>query len=219
MAGQTEHGRILTTAAKEALLPLGFKRKGVSRVYLSDEGLWSCVVEFQSSGFSKGSYLNVAVHWLWTTYDHISFDYGGRIGGFVAFENAEQFAEGSRKLASSAASAVQDLRRTFASTHDIARVLVEAEQDKVRQGSGGCWGAFNAAVASGLNGETATAQALFMSVAQGDASQQWVRERQTDALRLAEITKDPSLFRETIMARVAASRARLKMTGEIAAPS
>ncbi len=65
MAQTNEHGRIIAAVAKSALAPLGFRRKGASRVWLADHGFWLDVVEFQPSGFSKGSYCNVAVHWLW----------------------------------------------------------------------------------------------------------------------------------------------------------
>ena len=219
MTGRAEHDRVLAAAAREVLGSIGLRRKGTSRIYLSDEGIWSCIVEFQPSAFSAGSYLNVAAHWLWTADSHISLDYGGRVGDFLAFGDPEGFAEASRRLALSAVPAVQQLRRTFASIRDIAHFLVKAERDQAEQGSGGGWGAFNAAVASGLVGNAATAQAPFTNVAQGDASQPWMRERQAEALRLAEMTNNPGLFRATIMARVAATRSRLKMTGEVAALS
>jgi hypothetical protein len=51
-----EHGRIIATAAKETLGPLGFYRKGRSRVWLCDHGFWLGVVEFQPSGFAKGGH-------------------------------------------------------------------------------------------------------------------------------------------------------------------
>jgi hypothetical protein len=53
------HDRIIADAAKAALGPLGFKRKGRSRTWLADHGWWLTVVEFQPSAWSKGSYLNV----------------------------------------------------------------------------------------------------------------------------------------------------------------
>jgi len=219
MAGRAEQDRILAEAAKEVLLPLGLMRKGKSRTYLSDEGIWSCVVEFQPSGFSKGSSLNVAAHWLWTTNEHISFDFSfgfaGRVGhDFIQFRTPEQFAEDSRRLSRQAVEPVRKLRSTFRSIHDIARVLVEVERENARSGRGGCWGAFNGAVACGLAGDAATARALFLSVANGDVSSDWKLVRRADALRLAELTGDTGRFREAIMTRVAATRARLRMPGQ-----
>ena len=39
---------------------MGFWRKGRSRMWLADRDFWLGVVEFQPSGFRKGTYLNVA---------------------------------------------------------------------------------------------------------------------------------------------------------------
>ncbi|WP_352820518.1 DUF4304 domain-containing protein [Mesorhizobium sp. M0898] len=61
----SEHGRIIASQAKIVLKPAGFQRKGKSRIWIADRGFWLSVVEFQPSSWSKGTYLNVAVHWLW----------------------------------------------------------------------------------------------------------------------------------------------------------
>jgi len=53
------HSKIIADAAKRNLAPIGLTRKGRSRVWLDDRGWYVTVVEFQPSGFSKGSYLNV----------------------------------------------------------------------------------------------------------------------------------------------------------------
>lgn len=58
------HDKIIAEAAKAALRSLGFQRKGRSRTWLADHGWWLTIVEFQPSAWSKGSYLNVAAHWL-----------------------------------------------------------------------------------------------------------------------------------------------------------
>ncbi|TGQ53638.1 DUF4304 domain-containing protein [Mesorhizobium sp. M1C.F.Ca.ET.193.01.1.1] len=64
----SEHGRIIASQAKIALQPAGFRRNGRSRVWIADRGFWLSVVEFQPSSWSKGTYLNVAVHWLGARY-------------------------------------------------------------------------------------------------------------------------------------------------------
>jgi hypothetical protein len=43
------------------------------------------VVEFPPSGWAKGSYLNVAAHWLWIEQDYLSFDYLGRREPFIEY--------------------------------------------------------------------------------------------------------------------------------------
>ncbi|WP_081839826.1 DUF4304 domain-containing protein [Mesorhizobium sp. M1143] len=87
-----EHGRIIASQAKLVLKPAGFRRKGQSRIWIADRGFWLSVVEFQPSSWSKGTYLNVAVHWLWGSLpETITFDRVERIGQFVPFESPHSF--------------------------------------------------------------------------------------------------------------------------------
>src|SRR5689334_1392764 len=60
-----DHNAEIAAAAKAVLAPMGFRRKGRSRIWLDDHGWWVGVVEFQPSGWSRGSYLNVAASYLW----------------------------------------------------------------------------------------------------------------------------------------------------------
>src|SRR5436309_1568598 len=78
---QPPHTKLLTAAARSVLRPLGLQQRGRSRLWLDDHGWWVVVVEFQPSGWSIGSYLNVGAMWLWFEKDYISFDYGSRIEG------------------------------------------------------------------------------------------------------------------------------------------
>lgn len=79
------HTKIINAVAKQILAPKGFFQRGRSRVWLQDNGWFLTVVEFQPSGFSKGTFVNVAMHFLWgkpVTSEEpiISFDYGrGRL--------------------------------------------------------------------------------------------------------------------------------------------
>jgi len=78
------HAKIINAVAKKYLAPMGFFRKGTSRVWLQDNGWFFTVVEFQPSGFSKGTYLNVAMNFLWgkplSEGTHVlSLDYGDRV--------------------------------------------------------------------------------------------------------------------------------------------
>ena len=59
MSADSQHNRIIARAAKRRLEPLGCLQKGRSRTWIDDHGWWIGVVEFQPSGWSKGSYLNV----------------------------------------------------------------------------------------------------------------------------------------------------------------
>jgi hypothetical protein len=67
---------LLSEAARRHLRRLGVVQKGRSRTWLDDNGWFVTVVEFQPSGFGKGSYLNVGAHFLWSWNDFLSFDPG-----------------------------------------------------------------------------------------------------------------------------------------------
>lgn len=97
-----KHNEIIRDLCREQLLSLEMFQKGRSRVYLDDNGYYLTVVEFQPSAWGKGSYLNVGLHFLWNTWEHISFDacagICGRVGGFVEYQNPAQFTADMSKL-------------------------------------------------------------------------------------------------------------------------
>ena len=91
MSATVDHNKIIRNAANSVLKPNGLFRKGTSRVWIDDNGWFLTVVEFQPSGWDRGSYLNVAVHFLWDDQDYLSFDYpcSSRVKDFVAFDGNE----------------------------------------------------------------------------------------------------------------------------------
>lgn len=96
MAAQGPHEKIIKALCKDILLPIGVFQKGTSRLYLDDNGWYFTLIEFQPSGFSKGTHLNVAMNFLFRKEEGFSFDaaageYGIRVGGFIPFKNEEQF--------------------------------------------------------------------------------------------------------------------------------
>jgi hypothetical protein len=161
MAAENEHSRIIAAAARAALEPHGFWRKGRSRIWLADRGYWLAVVEFQPSGFSKGSYLNLAAHWFWSAMpDVLSFDYipeGGK--PWVAFETPAQFEQAATELSNQALNKLGLLDSLFPNPHAIAAALTR----RAAAAGGGVtvWNAFNAAVAAGLVGDLSTANELM----------------------------------------------------------
>jgi len=164
---ENEHGRIIAAQAKIVLQPVGFRRKGRSRVWIADRGFWLSVVEFQPSSWSKGTYLNVAVHWLWGSLpETLSFDRSERVGGFVEFQSAGQFMPAVDQIARSAVEIDQRNQLMFSSVGATAAVLLS----ELQPGAFGEWAAFNAAVAAGLAGDIKTARRLFESVRNHPAS-------------------------------------------------
>ena len=155
MAVAHPHSKLLTAAARSALRPLGLVQKGRSRTWLDDQGWWLGVVEFQPSSYSRGSYLNVGVNWLWNPKDYLSFNYGHRVhfddgSQYVEYESDEQFAPLAEKLATAAAEKVLHYRQLFPTVAASAAVLSLGER---------AW--IHAAIALGLNRDSQEARVMF----------------------------------------------------------
>lgn len=128
MPAQPAHTKLLTTAARQILRPLGLIQKGRSRTWLDDRGWWLGVVEFQPSSWSRGSYLNVGVHWLWNVSDSPAFEFGSRVHlagtrQFIEFETEEQFWPEALRLATVAAEQIRRYRSAFATVETAATHL------------------------------------------------------------------------------------------------
>ena len=117
------HQKIINAVAKATLSPQGFFRKGSSRIWLQDNGWYLTVVEFQPSSYSKGTYLNVAMHFLWGhpipgEAHFLSLDYGDRLmppdvpEQFVQYNGDEVlFAQQVEKMAEAAVKRAAEYRR------------------------------------------------------------------------------------------------------------
>ncbi|HVI34475.1 hypothetical protein [Phenylobacterium sp.] len=201
------HDKIIARAAKATLQPLGLRRKGQSRLWIGDHGWWLAIVEFQPSGFSKGSYLNVAAHWLWSDKGYISFDLGSgadwdsRAADFEEYQSDEQFEEAGNRLAVIASEEIRELAARLPSIEATADLLLSHE--KSTRG-GGSWSTYNAGIAAGLCGRAEEAAAMLRSVT--DA-------RVRDAVdRYVSLTSDLTRFRELVLSQIASQREALRLT-------
>ena len=210
MAASSEHGRIIADEAKAALAPLGFRRLGRSRVWLADHGHWVDAVEFQPSSYSKGSYCNVAAHWLWSLTPGLSFNYGfHRVGTFARFSDPESFVIEIANMARQAAVSAQRHRALFPSLAATADVL--ASDESVWSPAGG-WKAFYAGVACGLVGDAERAQALLRHVQTSDNRDiDWVKARSSTVDELLAALSNPESFRSAVQVLVDAHRRALKL--------
>ena len=87
MTAAADHNKLVKQAAKSVLNPAGLFQKASTRMWIDDNGWYLILVEFQPSMWSKGSYLNVGIHYLWDARDYLGFDYGYRISGFVEYKD------------------------------------------------------------------------------------------------------------------------------------
>lgn len=213
MSSQRLHDRLIAEAAKSVLGPLGFQRKGRSRLWFADHEWWLAVVEFQPSGWDRGAYLNVAAKWLWRADGVWSFDFsfhgGARAAGFVRFENELQFREQTLRLAQTAATESQRLKDAFPS------IRAAAEQLRLRANCDG-WDLYHAAVAAFLAGRSEEARRYFRELGIPKATDYpgavWLRELRATARTYAEMCLDRERFLAVLAEEFQKSRATLRLS-------
>jgi hypothetical protein len=198
MAKQNEHGKLIAAAGKAALLPLGFRRKGQSRSWFSDERFWSIFVEFQPSAWSKGTYLNITPIWFFLE------GWGGeaahRLDGFISFESIEQFSPLIEQAAQRLAAEAMMLRAKFRTLADVHRSFAGN-----LSWSGNI---YRAAVTGGLIGDLALARQLFERIAQLDPAKHGRKLPiiQKECAVLAALLDNPEAYRLVLFEKVAARR-------------
>jgi hypothetical protein len=203
MGTTNEHGMLITAAAKAALLPLGCKQIGRSRTWISDQGFWVVQIEFQPSGWSKGSYLNVSPIWLWL---RMGDGRGNRrVANFISYERVDQFTPLVIGMAARAAEEVLTLRQKFRSLSDVYR-------DFMSRITGEGFPIYRAAITAGLIGDVATAHQLFRRIAcWATDGYDWQSRMKTESAALADKLDDAALFRSAVDAVVQERRARFKL--------
>jgi hypothetical protein len=209
MSADSQHNRIIARAAQRRLKPLGCVQKGRSRTWIDDHGWWLGVIEFQPSGWSKGSYLNVGACWMWYAKDFLSFDDGYRVEEFQPFRDDEQFEQVAAALAERAAIEVETLRRRFPSLASAAKYLIAKQAD-----DRDLWAHYNAGVAAGLVGDTGTAKARLrkvVAVPQQDVP--WILQLKEKSGMLLDLADNTSRFRSETAAVVGRARDLLKLSG------
>lgn len=195
-----EVGKIIATAAKAALLPLGCQRDGKSRSWVSDQRFWLIVIEFQPSSWQKGTYLNVGAMWLWNVRAGHTFHVGYRVGNFIPFYSPESFGPAVTELAAQAAQEVQRRRDQFNSLQNIYHYLVDNTSEENPS-------IFHAAIAAGLVGDIDTARHLFqISDALPIQDVQWQIELRAKIAALAAQLDQPALFRNSVLNNIQESR-------------
>jgi hypothetical protein len=209
MSKQNEHSKQLIAAGRKILKPLGFVQIGSSRTFVSDEGIWSCVVNYQPHKYARGCFLNVGAHWLWSNMEGIPIGWGGRKSDFVESWDPEQFEQAAVELTLQAQQECSALRNLFTSTQKIAKLLDDLESGY--PAGIGDWASYNSGIAYGLTGEWEAARKMFQRVLAAEAHYDWAIKRRADTEQLSALTYKPEEFESEIKARVSATRRRFKL--------
>jgi hypothetical protein len=192
------HTKLITAAAKTVLRPMGLFQKGRSRTWLDDRQWWMCVVVFQPSSWSRGSYLNVGCMWLWHVKDYISFDEGYRVDSFVEFRDEHQFESAAAQLADRAAKEVARYRALFPNISSVCEYLLQIE---LAPG----WPWYDAGIACALVDKRHEARELLKKFTQLKDTNEFVAAAQEEAERLISLV-GTAQFRELIAEKVRKTR-------------
>ncbi len=108
--------KLIAKAAREVLSPLGLFQVGASRIWIDDNGWFLTQVEFQPNSWSKGTYLNVGMSFLWAQGEAFSevlpYNVGCRESGYEEYrDDDELFYRQMLKMAGHAKKKVEEYRR------------------------------------------------------------------------------------------------------------
>ncbi|MFK4123701.1 hypothetical protein [Streptomyces longwoodensis] len=203
MADRSPVLRIITSAARESLKPLGLVQRGRSRLWIDDHAWWLGVVEF-SSPRTAGSGLHVGAMWLWHDVDHLAFHVDAVRVGSESFRTEDQFMPLALELSRQAAANVTALREQFPALPDVARYLASRP---VRQGF--LWDGFDAGIAAALAGDADTARDHFERVLREDPLAPWMVDAQEKTRELHAFAADRDAVTAWVARAVRSCRSKL----------
>ncbi|MFD9831895.1 hypothetical protein [[Kitasatospora] papulosa] len=203
MADRTPVLRIITSAARDSLNPLGLAQRGRSRLWIDDHGWWLGVVEFTPPRMT-GSGLYVGAMWLWHDVDHLAFHVDAIRVGSELFRTEDQFTPLALELSRQAAANVTALREKFPALPDVARYLTSKP---VRGGS--LWDSSDSGIAAALVSDPDTARDRFERVLREDALAPWMVDAQEKARELHAIAADRDAVTAWVTRAVASCRSKL----------
>ncbi|MGW5355862.1 hypothetical protein ACWERV_35780 [Streptomyces sp. NPDC004031] len=184
MADRSPVLRIINSAARESLKPLGLVQRGRSRLWIDDHGWWLGVVEFTPPR-TAGSGLDVGAMWLWHDVEHLAFNVEAIRVGSESFRTEDQFTPLALELSRQAAANVTALREKFPALPDVARYLTTRP---VRRGF--LWDGFDAGIAAALAGHPDTARDHFERVLREDPLAPWMVDAQEKTRELHALVAD-----------------------------
>lgn len=192
------HSKIINRLARQALKPVGVKRKGQSRIWLDDNGWWITVIEFQPSSWSKGTYLNVGINFQWYPKEHLSFDIGYREAGFVEYKSDEQFEAKTQEFAEIAKAKVLEIREQLSSPKSVKEYVISSLQNQPSM----LWGEFHQSMSCVLTKDRNEAISYFNQVQSNPIDTEWaieLKEFTSRMVKLLESGEDALRFIDEIV--------------------
>jgi hypothetical protein len=108
-----DHNKLLKQKAKEILTPHSIYQKARSRTFLADNGWWTIMIEFQPSGFTKGTYLNVGLDFHFYPREYFAYSYGYRELDLKDAEDESSFVKVIEEYSLHAVKKTEEFRSRF----------------------------------------------------------------------------------------------------------
>jgi hypothetical protein len=208
MTDEQDHNKIIAAKAREVLAPIGMVRKGRSRTWLADRAWWLGIVEFQPSAWSRGTYLNVSLMWLWQPIGYLTFEVEPRrVGQFVDIDATPDVGAAVTQVVNDARDAMTSLFGRFdrlSLVIDYFRSFAHARRARDEA---------HLATAYGLTGDMVHAREAFdraLVLREDSPSNEW--RALSYLLEARPAAEDEALFRAWATATVSQTRASLKLS-------
>jgi hypothetical protein len=199
---QTDFDTLLKIIARDRLKLYGIVQHDDSRSFHCDKDWLTFIVEFQSSTFSPGTYLNVGVDFHFYPREHFAFSYVNRVSDFIEFTDEKQFVKVIDELCDLAIKRFQLLERNF---KDIWTAIDTLEEDKTHS-------YFDLAVLYALTENFDKAIYELKHLSDAPCEYDWHFERQEVINKLiGRIEEDPSTFLEKFKIQINQTRQLKKL--------
>ena len=183
--------------------PAGFIQKGRSRFWYRDFGWYAVSAEFQPSSWSRGTYFNLAVSWLWYPNDCWSFDHDVRRVPFVEYICPTTFQDAALKMAHSAVVYADTKKDAFATLNSAYRTVSNANL--------GGRANLHTGILASLAGHTVIGANLIRRAMITDPEYDWHHDLNLYATDLLSNLDHPSRLCAWLNAKVAENRSNLKL--------
>jgi hypothetical protein len=167
---------------------------------------WLAIVEFQPSGFEKGTYVNVAAMWLWHVRDEFTFHSVERISGLIPYQGEGSFGSAIAGLTETARRRVTELRTGLASLEGLLERLKAEETPS-------SW--LDQGIALGLLQRPNEARASFDRVLVVEDDRPWAIRERNRISNLRGLLDTPGAFDAHIEQSIRDSRERLGLDPSI----
>ncbi|WDF75388.1 hypothetical protein PQ469_15970 [Mucilaginibacter sp. KACC 22773] len=199
-----DHNKLLKKITKQRLSTYGIVQKGTSRTFLKDHGWYTIVIEFQPSGFGKGTYLNVGVDLNFYPQQHLSFSYDYRQKEFREAKNEDQYTEIVIDFCNFAIKKTQKLETDFS---DIGTAIETVKKSDSKE----LWNKYNLAILYGLMGNLPKSRRLLNEIREKKYQYDYEFERQKVVISILTCMDEFEPFINKIQDIITQTRALKKL--------